>query len=240
LTNNPSPSLPFAKGRGILNWFPDQASSYASRIDNTFYLILWITGIVFLLFAVTLIVFLIRYRYREGRVAHFTRGSLRIEIIWTIIPAAILVFLAFYSESLWSAIKDPSKFPKNAKVIQIHPRQFEWDIIYPGPDGLFGTADDIKTTNELYLALNEPVKIDLEGQDVIHSFFVPEFRIKQDAVPGLPTSVWIVPTKLGAFDIACAELCGFGHYSMRGTVHVMPKDSIDRWLSPQTTVKKQP
>jgi cytochrome c oxidase subunit II len=219
-------------------WLPDEASSYASQIDGTFYLILWITSIVFALFAITLIVFLIRYRYREGRIAQFTRGNLRLEIIWTIIPAVILVFLAFQSEALWSSIKDPSKFPKNASVIQIHPKQFQWNIAYPGPDGIFGTKDDIKTINELYLPFGQPVRIDLEGQDVIHSFFVPEFRIKQDAVPGLPTSVWIIPTKLGAYDIACAELCGLGHYSMRGTVYVMPKDSIDHWLSSQSTIKK--
>src|SRR5207302_8320120 len=113
------------------------------------------------------------------------------------------------------------------------PKQFEWQVRYAGPDGIFGTKDDIKTINQLYLEIGEPVKIELEGQDVIHSFFVPEFRIKQDAVPGLPTAVWIEPTKLGAYDIGCAELCGLGHYSMRGTVYVTTKDSLNKWLTSQ-------
>jgi cytochrome c oxidase subunit 2 len=211
-------------------WLPDEASSYASQIDSTFKLILWITGSVFVLFAITLVVFLIKYRYRDGRLAYFSHGNTKIEIIWTAIPAAIMIFLAFYSNTLWSEIKDPKKFPATARIIQVRPKQFEWQVRYAGPDGLFNTKDDIKAINELYLPLNEPVKIELEGQDVIHSFFVPEFRIKQDAVPGLPTAVWIKPTKLGSFDLGCAELCGLGHYSMRGTVHVIPKDSLEQWI----------
>jgi len=215
-------------------WLPDASSSYAGQIDDMFYLILWITLFVFFLVEGALIVFLWIYRYKPGRKAIYTHGNNTLEITWTAIPAVILVFLAVFSNSLWSEIRDPNKFPKGAPAIQIKPRQFEWDITYPGPDKKFGTADDIQTINQLYLVVNQPVQIKLEGQDVIHSFFVPEFRIKQDAVPGMPTAVWIKPIKEAQYEIACAELCGLGHYRMKGTVSIVTQDSMDRWVKSQT------
>jgi cytochrome c oxidase subunit 2 len=214
-------------------WLPASNSTYAPEIDSIFNMILWITMVVFVLVEVGLMYFLWRYRHKNGRKATYTHGNNRLEIAWTIVPAVILVFLAIFSNSLWSEIRDPAKFPKNAASIQIRPRQFEWDIAYPGPDGKFDTPDDITTINQLYLAVNEPVQIKLLSQDVIHSFFVPEFRIKQDAVPGMPTAVWIVPTKLGDFNIACAELCGAQHYRMMGYVHIVTKDSLASWLKSQ-------
>ena len=214
-------------------WLPWEASSYAVDIDAMFYLILWLTIAVFLLVEIALVVFLIKYRYRPGRRALYTHGNNTLEITWTAIPAVILVFLAVFSNSLWSEIRDPNKFPKGAPVIDIKPRQFEWDITYPGPDGKFGTKDDIATINQLYLVKDQPVQIKLEGQDVIHSFFVPEFRIKQDAVPGLPTAVWIKPIMGGELEIACAELCGLGHYRMKGTVSIVSQDSMNAWLKSQ-------
>ena len=125
-------------------------------------------------------------------------------------------------------------------MIRIEPRQFEWDITYPGPDGEFDTPDDINTINQLYLAVHQPVQIMLQGQDVIHSFFVPEFRIKQDAVPGMPTSVWINPTREGEYEIACAELCGLGHYRMRGFVHIVSADSVARWEASEAPPPPEP
>jgi cytochrome c oxidase subunit II len=115
----------------------------------------------------------------------------------------------------------------------IKPRQFQWDITYPGVDKKFDTEDDINTVNQLFLVNNEPAQIILQAQDVIHSFFVPEFRIKQDAVPGMTTSVWIQPTKNGSYEIACAELCGGQHYRMKGYVTVGTRDSLAAWLEEQ-------
>ncbi|MEO6940902.1 MAG: cytochrome c oxidase subunit II [Candidatus Kapaibacterium sp.] len=215
-------------------WLPDAASTYAPKIDAMFNMILWITMVVFFLVEVTMLVFLIKYRYKPDRRATYTHGNNRLEIVWTAIPAVILVYLAIFSNTLWSEIRDPNKFPKGASSIEIRPRQFEWDITYPGPDGKFGTKDDIATINQLYLVKDKPVQIKLEGQDVIHSFFVPEFRIKQDAVPGMPTAVWIQPTMGGNFEIACAELCGLGHYRMKGFVSVVSQDSLDNWLKIQS------
>lgn len=216
-----------------MNILPDTASTYAPDVDGMFSLILWITLIVFVLVEGCLVYFLWKYRHKPGRKAVYYHGNNKLEITWTTIPALILVFLAVFSNKIWSEIKSPDRFPKNAPVIRIMPRQFEWDITYPGPDGKFDTPDDINTINNLYLAANEPVQIKLQGQDVIHSFFVPEFRIKQDAVPGMPTAVWFNPTHTGEYDIACAELCGLGHYRMKGFVHIVSHDSLSRWMASQ-------
>ncbi|HJW31172.1 MAG TPA: hypothetical protein VJ508_18220, partial [Saprospiraceae bacterium] len=136
-----------------------------------------------------------------------------------------------------SEIRYPGNFPKNADVIRIRPRQFQWDITYSGADKKFDTPDDINTINQLYLVKGEPTQILLQAQDVIHSFFVPEFRIKQDAVPGMTTSVWIVPTKetnpTFPYEIGCAELCGLGHYRMKGFVTVTSRDSVNSFLTSQ-------
>jgi cytochrome c oxidase subunit 2 len=214
-------------------WFPSASSTYAGKIDDIYVVIFWITFVVFLIVEGGLAYFLFKYRYKAGRKATYTHGNNTLEITWTAIPAVILVVLAVFSNSLWSEIRDPNKFPKDAASIMIKPRQFEWDITYPGPDKKFGTADDVTTINQLFLAVNKPVQIKLEGQDVIHSFFVPEFRIKQDAVPGMPTAVWIQPTKIADYEIACAELCGLGHYRMKGAVSIVTQDSLDRWLKSQ-------
>ena len=146
------------------------------------------------------------------------------------IPAAIMIFLAFYSDTLWSEIKDPKKFPPTSRIIQIRPKQFEWQIRYAGPDGLFNTKDDINTINDLYLPLGEPVKIELEGQDVIHSFFVPEFRVHMDVLPGRYTSVWFQATKVGTYHLFCSQYCGTNHAGMVGQVVVMEPVDYQRWL----------
>ncbi|HYM20317.1 MAG TPA: cytochrome c oxidase subunit II [Candidatus Kapabacteria bacterium] len=223
-----------------MNALPDKSSTYAPDIDSLFNVILWITLVVFVLVEVCLVYFLWKYRQKPGRKATYYHGNNKLEITWTALPAIILVFLAIFSNAIWSEVKSPDRFPKGAPVIQIRPRQFEWDITYPGPDGKFNTADDINTINQLYLAVNEPVQIKLEGQDVIHSFFVPEFRIKQDAVPGMPTAVWIQPTEVRDLEIACAELCGLGHYRMKGFVHVVTRDSLNHWLASQAAPPPAP
>ena len=219
-------------------WLPDEASTYAGSIDNMFYLILWVTLAVFVAVELVLVYFLFKYRYQKGRKAIYTHGNNKLEIIWTAIPAVILVFLAIFSNDLWSKIKYESHYPKGAPAIMIEPRQFQWDIYYAGPDKKLhdvhgkheNVGDDIASVNQLYLVKDKPVQIKLQGQDVIHSFFVPEFRIKQDAVPGMNTAVWITPTKEGEFEVACAELCGAQHYRMRSSVIVTTQDSVDAWL----------
>ena len=109
--------------------------------------------------------------------------------------------------------------------------QFAWNVSYPGPDGLVDTADDIRTINQLHLPVGVPVRINLRAKDVLHSFFVPEFRLKQDAVPGMENSVWVEATKAGQYEIRCAELCGLGHYRMKGFVTTEPLADFETWLT---------
>ena len=217
-------------------WLPETSSTYAPQIDTLFNIILWITIVVFVLVTFALLWFLWKYS-AQGKKATYTHGNNKLEIAWTAIPAVILVFLAIFSNDLWSEMRYPSQYPENAEVIRIKPRQFQWDITYSGADKKFDTPDDINTINQLWLVKDEPVQILLQAQDVIHSFFVPEFRIKQDAVPGMTTSVWINPTTLTdprmPYEIACAELCGLGHYRMKGFVTVTSRDSVDSFLRSQ-------
>jgi len=212
-------------------WLPDQGTAIAGRIDAMFNLILYITGGTFVLVAAILIWFLIRYRARPGGRARFHHGNTRLEILWTIIPAVIVVGLGFMSRDLWSQITQQFPSEDEALVIEVRPRQFQWDILYAGADGRFGTPDDVATINQLHVPAGRDVLIRLKAQDVIHSFFVPEFRIKQDAVPGMTTSTWFNAPKPGSYQIACAELCGLAHYRMRGYLTVHDPAAFDAWYA---------
>ncbi len=212
-------------------WLPEQVSSYGGQIDHLFFVILWITGAVFVLVEATLLVFLIRYRQRPGRRAAYTHGNTLVEIIWTVIPAAIMLWLALTSQQLWAAVRDPRHFPAGAMEVEVTGEQFAWNIRYPGPDGRFDTADDITTINQLHMPVGQPVVVRLTSKDVIHSFFLPQFRMKQDAVPGMMGRVWLQATKTGHWEIACAELCGLGHYRMKGFLTVETPQELAAWLA---------
>jgi cytochrome c oxidase subunit II len=208
---------------------PASASTFAADIDWLFMLILAITGIVFVLVQVTLIVFIVRYRRRDGRSAEYTHGSNRLEIGWTVATAVIVLTLAFLSRELWFDIKDPDRFPDAGLELLVTGKQFEWNITYPGADGVLGTADDVVSRNRMHVPVGVPVHLALESEDVIHSFFVPEFRVKQDLVPGMRIPAWFEATRTGEFAIGCAELCGLGHYRMSGTVIVQTAEEFARW-----------
>jgi len=208
---------------------PEEASTYAGRIDGIFNLILWITGVVFVAVEATLLVFVFKYRAKPGGKATYTHGSNRLEIIWTVIPALILVFLALISQDSWGYIRN--HFPADGTRIDIVAEQFAWNIRYPGPDGKFDTADDVVTLNQLHFPVGKPAIINLHSKDVIHSFFLPEFRIKQDAVPGITTRVWVEAKHTGHWEIACAELCGLGHYRMKGYLTVDSPEDFQKWLA---------
>jgi cytochrome c oxidase subunit 2 len=212
-------------------WLPDAGTAIAGRVDGMFELILWVTGALLILVFVTMAWFLIRYRARPGGRAIFSHGNVRLEIIWTVVPALIVVTLGFLSRDLWSQIKE--EFPAEASsfVVEVRPRQFQWDIAYAGADGKFGTPDDITAINQLHVPAGRNVIVKLMAQDVIHSFFVPEFRIKQDAVPGMVTRAWFNVPRPGSYEIACAELCGLGHYVMRGYLTVQSPGEFDAWYA---------
>ncbi len=216
-----------------MDLLPPAISTYAADIDRMFWIILAVTGIVFIAVEVTLVAFLIKYRGREGRKAYYIEGNARAEIIWTTIPAVIVIILAIMSQGAWSRIKNPDRFPADALELNIEAKQFEWNITYPGPDGVLDTDDDFGLRNQLHIPVNRPVIVHLSAIDVIHSFFIPVFRIKQDVVPGRTIAVWFEAMETGEFEIACAELCGLGHYRMRGRVIIHPQEEYASWMRDQ-------
>jgi cytochrome c oxidase subunit 2 len=218
-------------------WLPEDISTQGFKIDLLFYIILGITGTIFVVVEICLILFLLLYRSGKHVKAAYTHGSTVVEIIWTVIPAGILVFLALLSQNFWADLKGPA--PEGALKVDILAEQFAWNVRYAGADGLMGTDDDIKTINQLHVPVNQPVEVTLGsiGKDqkaaVIHSFFLPELRVKQDVVPGMDTRVWFEATKTGQYEIACAEFCGLGHYRMRGFLKIETPEEFNAWLEKQ-------
>ncbi len=210
-------------------WLPENVSTYGAEIDWLFELIYWITGVTFVLVAVTFLAFIVIYRDRPGRRARYTHGSTPIEIAWTVVPSLILVVLTFLSVPAWSRIK--MQMPQTDLVINVQGKQFNWEVTYPGPDGKFGTADDKVFLDEMHVPVNKPVRINLRGKDVIHSFFVPQFRFKQDAVPGRDIPQWFEVTKPGKYEAPCAELCGFGHSGMKAWVYAHTPADYAKWAA---------
>ena len=217
-----------------MNWIlPPGASTFAADIDGLYYLILVITGIAFVVTEVALVVFLIKYRARPGHRAVYTHGSTKAEIIWTAVPTVTVVVIGLMSVGVWKDIKGRDSVPDGAIPIGVHGQQFEWMVTYPGSDGALGTEDDFELRNQLHLPVNQPVVIYLTAEEVIHSFFIPQFRVKQDAMPGTPQRVWFEATVTGDYELACAELCGLGHYRMRAAVTVHTADGYQQWMSEQ-------
>jgi cytochrome c oxidase subunit 2 len=216
----------------MLNWWlPENVSTYGGDIDYLFHLIYWITGITFVLVQGLMIVFLVRYRYRPGRRAIYSHGNTALEIAWTIVPTLILVMIGFMSRSTWDVVR--GSIPPTDTVVQVTAKQFNWEMLYPGPDGQFATADDKMLENDLNVPVNTVVRVRLTSKDVIHSFFVPQFRLKQDTLPGRTIDVWFEATKPGRYEIPCAELCGFGHSGMLGHVTVHTPEAYQDWLKQQ-------
>jgi len=211
------------------SWLPEGVSTYSSTIDGLFFIILAVTGVAFIATEALLFLFAFRYRQRPGVRATYTHGNNALEVVWTIIPAVILVILGFMSRSGWNMIR--GEMPHTDEVVTITASQFNWEIRYRGTDGEFDTADDVVTSNDMRLPVGVKTRIRLRSKDVIHSFFLPNFRLKQDAVPGLTIEVWLEATKTGTYEIACAELCGFGHYSMRGLLTVLESEEYRTWLT---------
>ena len=219
-------------------WLPENVSTFGRDIDWLFHLIYYITGITFILVFATMLVFIVMYRDRPGRKARYTHGNTTLEIVWTVVPALILVILTLLSVPAWSRIK--MSMPDTDFTVQVTAKQFNWQVIYPGADGKFGTADDKMLLDEMHVPVNKPIRVILKSQDVIHSFFVPQFRIKQDAVPGHEIRAWFDATKPGKYEWPCAELCGFGHSGMRGWIYVHTPEEYQKWAAENLTAEAAP
>jgi cytochrome c oxidase subunit 2 len=241
----------------LANWgLVPGVSTFVRDIDRMFNVILAITGITFIGTQGVLAYVLFKYSANHGR-ARYIHTHHKMEVIWTAVPAAILVFIAFYQFSAWTQAKAESSIPADAKanpLAEVLGTQFDWRIRYPGADRqpgkagvddddngsvddwseiLFPGSDDFETVNELHFPVDKPQMIRLRSRDVLHSFFLPHFRVKQDAVPGSTIHVWFQSQKEGTFELVCAELCGWGHYRMRGVVTVESVGKFEQWLRDQ-------
>ena len=215
-----------------MDWaLPPDLSTQGVVIDRLFWIILAITGIAFLLVEAGILWFAIRYRRRDGRQALYTHGSKRLEVAWTAAVAVTMVVLGIYSGQLWNELKGREAFAGDAFRLDVAAKQFEWNITYPGADGRLGNADDFTLRNQLHVPTGEKVIVRLTSEDVIHSFFVPQLRVKQDAVPGMTTRAWFRATEPGEFELGCAELCGLGHYRMRARVTVHEPEEFRAWMA---------
>jgi cytochrome c oxidase subunit 2 len=197
-----------------------------------FSLIYYIVGFWFLLTEGVLFYFILRYRRRTGQSAAYVRGERMAELAWVLVPAVIVLALDLAIEAAggpaWARIKEHS--PDGGVTVQVTAKQFNWDVTYPGPDGQFETADDVTLENELHVPVGQNVHLILQSKDVIHSFFLPNARLKQDILPGRTIKAWFNATKAGRYELACAELCGFGHYNMRGFLTVHEAADYARWV----------
>jgi cytochrome c oxidase subunit 2 len=208
-------------------WFPGPSvTALGERIDNLFYLILYVVTAVFIGTQVALGFVLWRASHSQEERSWFTHGSHNLEVIWSVVPSIILLFLALYQMDVWAHFRVKSFFPEgvlDAPIAEVTARQFEWRIRYPAPGKklqLKPQPDDLYTVNDLHVPIGRPVMINLRSEDVQHSFFLPHLRVKQDAVPGQIIPIWFEPTQRGHFDLTCAELCGWGHYKMRAQLTV--------------------
>jgi len=235
-------------------WFPPDISTHGPAIDHQFMLTLVITGIIFVLAQLSLAYLVWRNRDRgDGSRASYSHGNNALEATWTIAAFVIFVGLTFMGYHIWAGIHFVGAAP-GAMQVEIWGQQFAWYFRYPGPDGKFGSThvekvddatanylgldrdhdadskDDI-VTSTLAIPVNREVQIFLRSKDVTHSFFVRELRIKQDLVPGMIIPIHFTATQTGRYEIACAELCGLGHYRMRAFLQVVTEEDYEKWLA---------
>ncbi len=242
-------------------WLPVGAAEAAGFIDHQFALTYVLMGIVFL--AAQLGLGYLAWRYREhssAKPAEYSHGNTTLEIVWTVLTAVLFIGLNLMGSSVWASQRFDPAGP-NAVKVEITGMQFAWYFRYPGNDGTFGktsvklmdpsaggeaavgldtsdpAAKDDVVTGIMYLPVDREVDLSLRAVDVIHNFFVPSLRFKQDAVPGLNIHMHLKPTQIGDYEVACAELCGLGHYKMHGMVKVVSQEDFDKWLAAREAEK---
>ncbi len=237
----------------FFKWGVPELASDRVGLDNLYYVILGITGVAYVVIQCLLGYYIWKYSDRPGAEGSYWQESHKMEIGWTVGTAVILIPIVLVGLRLWNGVYSPP--PEGAIEVEVVGAQFQWDMRYPGPDGVFGrvrpelisienllgvdpddpaSADDFSFTNQLVLPVDRPAVLHLRSKDMQHSFFLPQHRVKQDLQPGMSIITWFVPTKVGEFEIACAELCGLGHYRMRGFLTVMEQDDYENWLTEQS------
>ena len=231
---------------------PEGVSTVSPIIDSQFHLTLAITGIAFLLAQFALGFFIWRYRGRGEERAQYLEGNNRLEMAAMLLTLVVFVALGIKAQFLWAEVH-VSEPPENALKVEVLAQQFIWNIRYPGEDGLFGESaprfyddatnplgidpedpagkDDRVLLNQVVVPVGRPVTLILRSKDVIHNFYMPHIRLKQDAVPGLEVPLTFTATRTGTYDVLCAELCGLAHYRMRATLKVLEPEEFEKWLA---------
>ena len=234
-------------------WWTPIASNWGS-IDNAIIITFWITGVVYVAVILFMAYCVYRYRYQKDRRADYDPENTKLE--WWLTGLTTVGVVALLTPGLlaWNDFLD---VPPDATEFEVLGKQWDWSYRLPGKDGVLGTSnarfvsgdnpfgvnpkdpngqDDVLIEgDDLHLPLGKPLKVLLRSIDVLHDFYVPQFRAKMDLVPGMITFFWFTPTRTGTFDILCAELCGVGHHAMRGTVVVEEKAAYEEWLKGQET-----
>ena len=245
-------------------WLPVAASAAAAGIDHHFTISFILMGTVFVAAQLALGWFAWKYRDQGAaskESAYYSHGNSTLELVWTILTIILFVGLNLASESIWASERFDAAKP-GAVQVEVTGMQFAWYFRYAGPDGKFGATkpeledaslggagalgldssdpaskDDV-VSGVMWVPVNREVEVILRSHDVIHSFFVPAMRFKQDAVPGLAIHMHFTPIQTGDFEIACAELCGLGHYKMHGIVKVVSEDEFNKWLAAREAEKQ--
>ncbi|MDQ3723018.1 MAG: cytochrome c oxidase subunit II [Actinomycetota bacterium] len=210
-----------------IEWFPQQASTQAGPVDHLYDVLIWVSVPIFVTVMIIVLFSVVNFRMRPGEEnldGPPIHGNTRLEVIWTAIPAIILVVLCAYA---WIVLNDIEEAQANEMRVNVTGQQFAWTFEYPQSGG-----KPIKS-NQLYLPNDRPVRFYVKALDVIHDFWVPAFRMKVDAVPGIETKYRITPSRLGTYPVVCAELCGLGHSVMRSTARVVTPDDFNTWMAEQ-------
>ena len=240
---------------------PVQASTHAPDIDNMISLVHWLMLVLFVGWGAFFVFVLVRFRKGANPKADYTgaKGKLAkgLEVGVALVEVILLVF---YAVPLWATRVTDFPTETGAVVVRVTAEQFAWNVHYPGPDGIFGrrevariasdnplgldrsdpaAKDDIATVNQLNVPVDRPVLVHLTSKDVIHSFGLFELRVKQDAIPGMDIPVWFIPNRIGNYEIACSQLCGIGHFRMRGFVNVQNDADYRNFLAEEAKLLAQ-
>jgi len=237
-------------------WWTPIASNWG-YIDDTIIITFWITGVVFVAIILFMAYCLFRFRHKKGTQAAYEPENKKLEWWLTVLTSVGVAGMLAPGLFVWNQFVT---VPKEADVVEVIGQQWQWNFRLPGKDGVLGTSDTRNVSPEnplglnandpsaqddvliegqdLHLPLNRPVKVLLRSIDTIHDFYVPQFRAKMDIVPGMVTFFWFTPTRAGTFESICAELCGTGHYTMRGVVVVDEESAYQAWLQEQSTFKQ--
>lgn len=248
----------------MLNYLglPVAASAHAGQIDQMIVLVHWLMLVLFVGWGAFFMFVLFRFRRSAHPKADYTGAKGGIAKASEVAVLAIeMALLIVYAIPAWAARVATFPAESEAVVVRVVAEQFAWNVHYPGPDRMFGrtdirlvaadnplgldrtdaaAGDDIETINVLNLPVDRPILVHLSSKDVIHSFGLYEMRVKQDAIPGLEIPVWFVPTRVGAYEIACSQLCGLGHFRMRGAVTIQSQADFDQWFAEEQRVQHPP